>query len=88
MAKLAKTTVFTTTIPQKETQLDKTARIVRRIKDDEAEIRHVKTARLRKARYERENMNPANATSATLDEVPVEKTSSQSAKIRLKRRAY
>lgn len=37
---------------RKETPLDKTTRIVRRINDDEAEVRHVKTARLRKARFE------------------------------------
>ena len=33
MTKLAKTTVFTATAPQKETVLDKTARVVREIQD-------------------------------------------------------
>lgn len=54
MIKLAKTTVFSTAKPDKETVLDKTTRIVRRINDDEAQVRHVKTARLRKARFESE----------------------------------
>lgn len=54
MANLAKTTVFTSTNTQKETPLDKTTRIVRRINDDETEARHQKTARLRKARFESE----------------------------------
>ena len=53
MANLAKTTVFTSSGSQKETPLDKTTRIVRRINEDEADVRHQKTARLRKARFER-----------------------------------
>jgi len=52
MAKMAMTTVFTTTEPEKETKLDKTARIVKRMSDEETEIREVKTKRLRKARHE------------------------------------
>lgn len=54
MTKAAKMGGFTSTGHKKETQMDKTTRIVRRIKDDEAEARHAKTARLRKARYESE----------------------------------
>ncbi len=54
MANLAKTTVFTSYTSPKETPLDKTTRIVRRITEDEAEVRHQKTARLRKARFESE----------------------------------
>jgi hypothetical protein len=58
MANLAKTTVFTSNGSQKETPLDKTTRIVRRITEDEADIRHQKTARLRKARFESEADTP------------------------------
>jgi hypothetical protein len=54
MTKLSKITDFTLTKPKKETPLDKTTRIVRRITEDEAEIRHLKTSRLRKARFESE----------------------------------
>lgn len=54
MANLAKTITFTSDRSPKETPLDKTTRIVRRITDDEAELRHQKTARLRKARFEKE----------------------------------
>ena len=54
MANLAKTTVFTSSGSQKETPLDKTTRIVRRVNEDEADVRHQKTARLRKARFESE----------------------------------
>ncbi|SDZ62055.1 hypothetical protein SAMN05444004_1374 [Jannaschia faecimaris] len=58
MANLAKTTVFKSISSQKETQLDKTTLVVRRIIEDEAEVRHKKTARLRKARFEREADTP------------------------------
>ncbi|MEH6830303.1 MAG: hypothetical protein V7661_05615 [Sulfitobacter sp.] len=54
MANLAKMTVLTSTIAKKERPLDKTTRIVRRITEDETEVRHRKTARLRKARFESE----------------------------------
>jgi hypothetical protein len=50
MANLDKTTSSTFTSSQKETLFDKTARIVRRITEDEAELRHQKTANLRKDR--------------------------------------
>ena len=52
MIKAAKMDSFTSTGQQKETPLDKTTRIVRRITEDEAEVRHLKTARLRKTRFE------------------------------------
>ena len=55
MANLAKTTAIMSPSAPKETPLDKTARIVRRITEDEAELRHKKTARLRKARFEKES---------------------------------
>lgn len=61
MANLAKTTDFTFTGSQKETALDKTTRIVRRITEDEAELHHQKIARLRKARFESEADTPAEA---------------------------
>jgi len=54
MANLAKTTVFTSNKPPKETALDRTTRIVRHITEDEAQVRHQKNARLRKARFESE----------------------------------
>jgi hypothetical protein len=44
MANLAKTTVFTSGTSPKETPLDKTTRIVRRITEDEAELRHQKNS--------------------------------------------
>ncbi len=58
MANLAKTTVFTSSGCEKETALDKSTRIVRRINEDEADVRHQKTARLRKARFESEADTP------------------------------
>lgn len=54
MTKLTKTDVFTATGPLKETLLDKTTRIVRKINDEEAEVSHAKVARLRKARFEKD----------------------------------
>jgi len=53
MAKLATTTVFTNAKPEKETKLDKTTRAVKAMAEEETEERHVKTARLRKARLEK-----------------------------------
>lgn len=49
----------------KETLLDKTTRIVRRINDDEADVRHAKTARLRKARFESEAASVEDTIEAT-----------------------
>ncbi|MFY9211427.1 MAG: hypothetical protein WAO69_09890 [Aestuariivita sp.] len=54
MAKLTKTTLFKATLPRAETPMDKTTRAARIILDGEAENRQLKTARLRKARLERE----------------------------------
>lgn len=54
MANLTKMTDFTSTSSQKETPLDKTTRIVRRITKEEAELRHQKAARLRKVRFDSE----------------------------------
>lgn len=61
MTKAAKMGSFISTGRKKETPLDKTARIVRRITEDEAEVRHIKTARLRKARFESEEDTVAEA---------------------------
>ncbi len=61
MANLAKTTVFTSTSSPKETPLDKTTRIVKRITEDDAVDRHEKTDRLRKARFENDANMPAEA---------------------------
>jgi hypothetical protein len=65
MANLAKTTAFMSPSAPKETPLDKTTRIMRRIADDEAEIRDVKTTRLRNARLESEAGSPVEAITAT-----------------------
>ena len=54
MAKLAKTTLFASAEANKETALDKTTRIVRRMNDEDAEKRHLKAARLRSDRFEKE----------------------------------
>ena len=54
MNKLAKTTVFTNSKPEKETKLDKTTRAVKAIAEEEMEERQIKTARLRKDRLEKE----------------------------------
>ena len=64
MANLAKTTLFTSAEVPKETALDKTTRIVRRMNDEDAEERHLKAARLRKDRLEKEAGEPVE-TSAT-----------------------
>lgn len=58
MANSAKLNGFNATGPQKETPMEKTTRIVRKLIDDEAEARNLKTERLRKARFE----NKAAAT--------------------------
>lgn len=52
MARLSKTSLFKTAAPRAETAMEKTTRLVRDILDDEAEVRRLKTARLRKARLE------------------------------------
>lgn len=54
MAKLTKTTLFTTPESRPETPLDKTTHAVTKIIGAETEQRQIKTARLRKARLERE----------------------------------
>ena len=67
MAKLTKTTLFTTPAPRAETPMDRTTRAATEIIDDETERRESKTARLRKARLDQ-------AASATVKPVaPVSK---------------
>ncbi|KIN71940.1 hypothetical protein [Sulfitobacter guttiformis] len=65
MARLAKATIQATKTPQKETPLEKTTRISRRMNNDEAEVRHVKTARLRKARFESAAATPDELIAGT-----------------------
>lgn len=62
MAKLALKTLFTSDEIQKETALDKTTRIVRRMNNDDAEKRHLKVARLRSARFQKEAGESAEAS--------------------------
>jgi len=61
MAKPTKITLFKDPKPKAETLMDKTTRAAREILDDENERREVKTARLRKARLEREASTPEPA---------------------------
>lgn len=65
MAKFTKAKVFNTSTPRAETLMDKTTRVVRGILAEETEHRHFKTARLRKARLEREVGSQAEAPTAT-----------------------
>ncbi len=53
-----KTIEVPTAQPQKETMLDKTTRVVRQINDEDAHKRHEKSAKLRKARFEKEADHP------------------------------
>ena len=64
MAKLAKTTLFTSAEAPKETALDKTTRIVRRMNDEDAEKRHLKAARLRSDRFKKEAEEPVETIAA------------------------
>ena len=68
MAKLSKMTELIADVSEKETPHDKTTRIVKKITEAEAEVRHAKTARLRMARLDdkadvqKETAKSANAT--------------------------
>ena len=66
MAKLAKTTLFTYGDAPKETALDKTTRIVRRMNDEDAEKRHLKATRLRSDRFKKEAGESAETSAAAL----------------------
>jgi len=65
MANLAKTTLFTSAEASKETALDKTTRIVRRMNDEDAEKRHLKTAQLRSDRFKKEAGEPEETGAAS-----------------------
>ncbi len=54
MTKPTKLNVFTKTDPKPETPMEKTTRAVTQMVDGETEQREIKTARLRKARLEKE----------------------------------
>ncbi len=65
MAKLTKTNMFKAYDSKTETPMDKTTRVVRKMVDEDAEIRQAKTSRLRNARLEREvNTPPQTAATA------------------------
>ena len=66
MVKLIKSNAFATPKPHAETRMDKTTRAVREILDGEAENREIKTARLRKARLEREANSHSEAIAPTI----------------------
>lgn len=66
MTKLSKMTEFTIAGLRKETVLDKTTRIVRKINDENTEIRNDKTARLRRDRFEDEATEPVKANAQTV----------------------
>jgi hypothetical protein len=65
MANLAKTTLFTSAEAPKETALDKTTRIVKRMNDEDAEKRHLKAAQLRSDRFKKEASVPDETSVAT-----------------------
>ena len=66
MAKLAKTTLFTSGDAPKETALDKTTRIVKRMNEEDAERRHLKAAHLRNDRFKKEAGESAETSAAAL----------------------
>ena len=68
MAKLAKTALFASAEAPKETALDKTTRIVRRMNDEDAEKRHLKAARLRSDRFKKEEGEIVERSAAALSE--------------------
>jgi hypothetical protein len=61
MAKPTMNTIFKATPPRAETLIDKTTRAAREILDEETAQHEAKTARLRKARLEREAGTPIKA---------------------------
>ncbi|MGC9457884.1 MAG: hypothetical protein ACP5DC_10240 [Halothiobacillaceae bacterium] len=65
MTKYTKNTLFKASSPRAETLMDKITRAAKEIIDDETEQRALKTARLRKARLEREACTPAQPPKAT-----------------------
>ncbi|MCF2906182.1 hypothetical protein L0666_14395 [Octadecabacter sp. CECT 8868] len=61
MTKRTKTTVLKESFLDRETPMDRTSRVVRKMIDDEAEQRQLKLDRLRNARLEREANTPTKA---------------------------
>ncbi|PHO02125.1 hypothetical protein CSC82_20050 [Rhodobacteraceae bacterium 4F10] len=59
LAKLTKTSLFKTKSTKPETPMDKTTRIVRKMVQEEAELRQAKNEHLRKSRLEREANTPS-----------------------------
>ncbi|MDV6034747.1 MAG: hypothetical protein F9B45_32575 [Phycisphaera sp. RhM] len=64
MTRHTKTTLFKPPAPRAETLMDKTTRVVREIQKEETAKSDIKTARLRKARLEREASVAAEADAA------------------------
>ena len=61
IAKLTKSSHFTTGQPRAETAMEKTSRVVKEITEQEEDKRQEKIARLRKARHESEAENATRA---------------------------
>jgi len=64
IAKLTKSSHFTTAQPRAETTLEKTSRAVKEITEEETDKRQEKIARLRKARHESEAENATRTNDA------------------------
>lgn len=67
MAKMEKTTAFKTYKPRADTPMEKITRAAMKIINEETEQREVKTARLRKARLERDAVALVKATAPTTE---------------------
>lgn len=65
MTKRTKKTVFKESFLDRETPMDRTSRVVRKMIDDEAEQRQVKLERLRNARLERTANTPTKGGART-----------------------
>ena len=84
MAKHTKITLFKDIAPRAETRMDKISRAAKGIIDNETKNREDKTARLRKARLEREASAPeapdapAQASSKTARKTPPAKAAEKS----------
>ncbi|MGJ8597613.1 hypothetical protein [Sulfitobacter sp.] len=69
MTDLAKMAEVTASGARKETPLEKTSRIVRVMNDDDAEARHAKTARLRKARFDNQAVSATDTVAVKSSKV-------------------
>lgn len=70
MTKQTKTPVLKQSFLDRETPMDKTSRIVRKMIDDETEHRQVKLERLRNARLEREAYAQIKVAAGTRKKTP------------------